>query len=75
MFSDTDKLIRRKKYLSDNVARFFVGPQGAAALKGLEELYCTSQLFDPDPVIMARNVAEHDLIRELQRVVKENHNE
>ena len=46
----------------------FETPQGGDLLQYLEKVYCLDELFDPDPRMQDRKVAQADFVRMLRRM-------
>jgi hypothetical protein len=53
--------------------RVFFSTDGKDVLAYLREIYMDIELFDQDPIVMAKKVAKHDLVKEMIALAEEQH--
>lgn len=52
------------------VHKVFTSPDGEELFRQLYDQYVHQQVFDPDPLVMAKKAGEHDLIIHLAGVIE-----
>jgi hypothetical protein len=66
----SEKIRRELKLKSDLYKRVFIDdPDGAQILKGLQDMFDASRIFDPDPYVSALKLGQRDVIKYIESLL------